>query len=321
MGPRATARHGSRQGYQPLSGHPLVSIIIPTHDRLPTVFDAIESARGQSYRNIEVIVVDDGSPVPLKLQGSPVSNVVVVRHSHRYGPAAARNTGLLHARGELVLFLDDDDQLCPDRIVRGVTQLGHAAAHACSVRITTDTGRSWIDKTRYAGDMRKTRHLPNHPAMGQVLHRREHVLQFDEALRVSEDKEWWIRMAPYACYAWDPVVGLLVHRHTGPRPAVDPETGYRSRLCVYLRHAKSIDRRSRAHLEALVGSAAFESGNAPVAARWAATSLRSFPTKRGVAVYLAAAWPSRKSRDYRSGLDSRGVGRKPDAPDSPHNVA
>lgn len=282
--------------YPLLTGNPLVSIVIPTHNRASTVVQAIESARRQDYPNIEIIVVDDGSPVPLELEPSLLANVTVARHAVRRGPAAARNTGMIQARGQLLLFLDDDDRLCLNRISRGVAQLGHAAAHACSVRFVTETGKSWVDPTRYSGDLRRTWHLPTHPAMGQVLHRQEHVLQFDESLRLAEDKEWWIRMAPYACYAWDAEVGLVVTRHRGQRPGVDPKSGFTCRLEVYRRHAHSLDRRSRAHLAALVGNAALNSGDTHSAATWATTSLLLFPTKRGIAVRWAAAYRRLRSR-------------------------
>src|SRR6266849_6286184 len=85
------------------------SVIIPTYDSGQLVVEAVASALAQSLAPAEVIVVDDGSTDDtrerLALFGPPVRYI----HQKNQGVAAARNTGLHEATGELIAFLDADD--------------------------------------------------------------------------------------------------------------------------------------------------------------------------------------------------------------------
>jgi len=96
---------------------PLISIIIPVYNRKDLVQEAVQSALKQSYRAVEVVVVDDasddGSYDVLK-RFLPV--IVLLRHEHNRGQSAARNTGIKACKGRYVLFLDSDDTLEPDAI-------------------------------------------------------------------------------------------------------------------------------------------------------------------------------------------------------------
>lgn len=92
----------------------LVSIVIPCYNGASTVIEAIQSALDQTYKDIEVIVVDDGSTddssnIIQKLIASEPK--ISLYHQKNRGLSAARNYGLSHARGEYVIFLDADDKL------------------------------------------------------------------------------------------------------------------------------------------------------------------------------------------------------------------
>jgi glycosyltransferase involved in cell wall biosynthesis len=94
---------------------PVASIVIPTRDRPQFVHRAVASGLAQTFREIEVIVVDDGRAVPFR---SPAQDdrLRVLRHDGPQGAAAARNFGMANARGEWITFLDDDDVLCPEMV-------------------------------------------------------------------------------------------------------------------------------------------------------------------------------------------------------------
>lgn len=101
---------------------PLVSVIIASKDRQQLLQRAIESVLGQSINDLEIVVVDDGSKVPVRYSGSD-PRVRVIRNENSQGISAARNTGFRAARGEYFSMLDDDDWYLPDKTERQLTYL------------------------------------------------------------------------------------------------------------------------------------------------------------------------------------------------------
>jgi glycosyltransferase involved in cell wall biosynthesis len=89
---------------------PKVSVIIPTYNRLPMLKEAVDSVLAQGFEDIELMVVDDGSTdgtaEELKRYGGRVK---LLQHPVNKGVSAARNKGILHARGKYIAFLDSDD--------------------------------------------------------------------------------------------------------------------------------------------------------------------------------------------------------------------
>jgi glycosyltransferase involved in cell wall biosynthesis len=113
---------------------PLVSVIIPAYNRAHTVVDTIDSVQRQTYPNIEIIVVDDGSvdntQEVLGRYGSRIRNI----HQENAGQMAARNRGIREARGEIITFLDSDDLWLPTCVERHVGVLQKAPVETpCSL--------------------------------------------------------------------------------------------------------------------------------------------------------------------------------------------
>jgi len=111
-----------------------VSVVIPAFDAERTVGAAISSALWQTYRDLEVVVVDDGSgdSTGMLAAGFP-EPVRVVRHENG-GVAAARNQGIAEARGELIAFCDADDVLLPlhlEALVEVYDRAGGIATSNC----------------------------------------------------------------------------------------------------------------------------------------------------------------------------------------------
>lgn len=94
--------------------NPLISIIIPTHNRPHLVGYAVKSALEQTTKDLEVIVVDDASTKPIDLPSHPQLRIIRLLQSH--GGAGTRNVGLDAALGRWVTFLDDDDRLFPHMV-------------------------------------------------------------------------------------------------------------------------------------------------------------------------------------------------------------
>ncbi len=110
-----------------MSTEPLVSIVVPFLDPLDFMFrEAVESILGQTYGNLELLLVDDGSGRgSLGMAGEWVERDPRVRllTAGRRGAAAARNIGIRTARGEYLAFLDADDLWMPDKLERQVAIL------------------------------------------------------------------------------------------------------------------------------------------------------------------------------------------------------
>ena len=105
---------------------PVVSVVIPTHNRAHFVERAVESVLNQTYSDYEMIVVDDCSSdaTPKKFSQTTDPRVRYIRHTRRQGGSAARNTGIAAAKGKFIAFLDDDDEWLPEKLDLQVKLLG-----------------------------------------------------------------------------------------------------------------------------------------------------------------------------------------------------
>ncbi len=107
----------------------LVSTIIPVFNRSEMLKEAVASVLAQSYRPVEIIIVDDGSTdatpeVASGLARDYAAEVTVIVKENG-GPGPAREAGLLVTHGEFIQYLDSDDLLMPDKFLRQVTGLRH----------------------------------------------------------------------------------------------------------------------------------------------------------------------------------------------------
>lgn len=123
---------------------PLVSVIIPTRNRPDELEHAVSSVLGQSYPNIEIIVVNDGGTDVRAVVNRLNSNHSVFYEtiSHQSGTGAARNVGIGKARGQYLAFLDDDDVFLPYHIAALVAELeanpALAAVYSDGMEVTVD---------------------------------------------------------------------------------------------------------------------------------------------------------------------------------------
>ena len=104
----------------------LVSVVVPIYNVEKYVESCVNSILRQTYKNIEVLLIDDGSR---DLSGhiidciSTIDNRIIVAHLPNGGVAQARNYGIRHARGKYLAFVDSDDQLAPDFIEKAVSAI------------------------------------------------------------------------------------------------------------------------------------------------------------------------------------------------------
>jgi glycosyltransferase involved in cell wall biosynthesis len=118
-----------------MSSSPLVSVIVPVYNVEPYLAAALDSICAQTYRNLEILLIDDcstdASPEICADYAQRDSRIRVLRNAVNCGQAVARNVGLDAAQGEYVAFVDSDDLISPDYIevlLRGVMPSGKSVA-------------------------------------------------------------------------------------------------------------------------------------------------------------------------------------------------
>ena len=109
-----------------MSTGPLVSVIIPTYNRAGVICKTIDDVFRQTYKNIELIVIDDGSTDETKATLSRYGSRIRLFAQANAGPAAARNHGIEVSRGGIIAFQDSDDLWAPTKLERQVRLLERA---------------------------------------------------------------------------------------------------------------------------------------------------------------------------------------------------
>lgn len=207
----------------------MISVIIPTHNRAAFLSRALHSVLAQTYSDFEVIIVDDGSTDnTADMVRACVDSRVHLIQQTKQERAAARNTGVRHAQGDFVAFLDDDDLWAPARLESALR-----AFDSANVGVVY-TGWRYIDEREHL--------LPQAPYVpekrGQLLReflfdcwfptsaalvRREsieHAGEFDPALVPVEDWDMWIRIAEHGeefSFAVEPLLMYRLHEQNSTK--------------------------------------------------------------------------------------------------------
>lgn len=184
-----------------LAGRPLVSVIIPCYNHGAFLPDAIESILNQTYKNIEIVVVDDGSKDNTREVAAQFPAVKYV-YQENQGLSAARNTGAQNSEGDLLVFLDADDLLNPHALSCNVQYLqDHPAAAFVSggyELITADGQRIELMQRTIEADhyvnLLKMNYIGMH---GTVMYRRWVFKEFayDVSLGACEDYDLYLKVA------------------------------------------------------------------------------------------------------------------------------
>lgn len=200
-------------------GRPWVSVIVPTHDRVDLLREALDSVRGQTFHGWELIVIDDCSSdtTPAYLGGLSDPRISHVRMRTNVERSAARNRGLERAAAPFVLFLDDDDRLFPsalERLLLSARQHPHAIASVGGRLMLRPDGsrrRAPHPHTRRVRSIRTDVFFDWVGFPSQSLFRADIVRAADgwnERLTRGEDRDLWVRIARKGPVAFvpDPVV-------------------------------------------------------------------------------------------------------------------
>ena len=213
-------------------GAPQFSVIIPTYGRPQFLTEAVQSVLSQTVEDFECIVVDDASPEPVTVTDDP--RVRLIRRGENGGEPAARNTGMEHARGEYLVFLDDDDLFAPDRLALALEGLARAPVAVCWRKDPSGTvgGRRILE-----GDVAEIILDAMTPQMGQVAIVRSLAPRFDESFEALTDVDWVFRVSRSLPFATVPRPGLIYRTHSGPRNRNGQSVRVRCSLMLLERYA------------------------------------------------------------------------------------
>lgn len=175
---------------------PLISCVLPVFNGERYLEEALQSVFAQTYRPIQVVVVDDGSTdSTAEIAAAHGDRVEVIRQPNA-GPSPATNRGVEAARGELVAFLDADDRWPPQKLA---LQEEHLAAHPDTAAVFAHARNFWVpelreEEIRFAGH-RITLPLPAY-TRGTMMTRRsafDTVGGFDPRMAHGEIQDWVLR--------------------------------------------------------------------------------------------------------------------------------
>jgi glycosyltransferase involved in cell wall biosynthesis len=212
----------------------MVSVILPTFNRLKFLQPAVESVYAQTLSDWELIVADDGSDLETRQYLQRIGDdprVTVVWLSHTGMPSRVRNAALLRATGEYVAFLDSDDLWAPAKLARQIETL-HARVNcgwSYTAFLQVDAGGNPLPEEKQRPWVPHEGDIFEQVATGRAQIRTPSVLAargliaqaggFDEELLSGEDYDLWLRLAlrSEAAIVDEPLVYVRRHPHSHTR--------------------------------------------------------------------------------------------------------
>lgn len=206
----------------------LVSVIIPTFRRPDTLGRAIESVILQSYRNIEVIIVDDNSPeTDFRIMTEKYmekynddSRIIYIKHDRNKERCAARNTGIKNSKGDYLMFLDNDDEFHRTKIESQIKNL-EALDGSWGMNYTRYIRKNGKKIIAFSAEKRSgnlliealKRNLFIHAGSNLMVRRSviEEIGDFDENISINEDIEFISRALNKFKLAFVDNLGLTVY--------------------------------------------------------------------------------------------------------------
>ena len=201
-----------------LENEPLVSIVIPTFNRKNTILRTINSVESQTYKNIEIIVVDDGSTDNTRkvLENAKITNLKYIYQENK-GACSARNEGTRHSSGSYLIYLDSDDILLPnciEKVVNYFTVHDHIQAVYWLIGVETSSGRiKLLNKYKLFGNIYKEVLKQGYLTSSSFIciSRRlvENGICWDESFPASQDDDFCFKISKNATIGLiDEILGI-----------------------------------------------------------------------------------------------------------------
>ena len=287
------------------SEFPLVSVVLPTHNRSRWLRDAISSVLGQTSRSLELLVVDDASDDDTRevVASFQDPRLRYLRNETNRKLSASRNRGIREARGEWIAFLDDDDVWLPEKLEKQLALLGRAGPKTGLIY----TGLQIVH--RESGAVRGTLYPSRRGDLSEALRESNYVLApstvlvrrdllaaagcFDESLRYGEDYDLWIRLAPHAPF--DFVAEPLVRYGFHPNGMTRSWTSWAAAIEPLLwKHRGYLGGRMRSEYLVAIGISRCMSGHMAGGRIAFLQAIRSHPFSRRPLVHLLLSLAGRR---------------------------
>jgi glycosyltransferase involved in cell wall biosynthesis len=229
-----------------------VSVVIPTFNRAAQIRGALESVFSQTWKAFEVIVIDDGSSDTTEEVLASVMHKIRYIKTPNHGVSAARNRGILEAKGDWIAFLDSDDTWEPEKLERQAAAVNRFKAKVCLCASMDETKERLDDLQRMdpelelggerfypQGDCRLFMHS-KHPFLQSMLVEKAALMQagiFDESLKVAEDTKliYGLVMGFGYCVVNEKLVNICRDRETpGLSDTVSLRNAFKQHQC-YIR--------------------------------------------------------------------------------------
>ena len=238
---------------------PVISVVIPAFRRPKLLKGAIASVLRQSFSDLELIVVDDDAQASAQAVVSTFKDprISYVAQGVSRGGSAARNAGLMRARGELIAFLDDDDEWSPDflevlsKVLRASSE--KVGVVYCPVEFMNVDGarRKSVVLAQAHGDVFASILAGERSIVGTVALVRRKVFDvcggFDEALPSAQDWDMWIRAAKHFHFEYV-LQPLATVRDFGPRISSDPLRPIVARELILKKYAQEFKQHPSAQI-------------------------------------------------------------------------
>jgi glycosyltransferase involved in cell wall biosynthesis len=283
--------------------NPLVSVVIPAYNRPGRTRRAVASVVNQTYDPLELIVIDDGSSPPISesvtLPEEPFEQATLVTHETNHGANAARNTGLDHANGTYVAFLDSDDEWEPEKISRQIEQLEADTPYEASytgVRQLDAAGNlNGIQRASVSGDIQAN--LLRGNIIGTfssfVIARDviESIGRPDPAMPCWQDWEWFLRLSTMVSFGGVPDPLTVRHNEGGQISSAFEQKRDEAGPVIEkrIRDLAPTERTTRigvAYLHFQIGKAALKKRKYTDARRYFAYAIRHSPSQYIFYIYL-----------------------------------
>ncbi|MBA2563519.1 MAG: glycosyltransferase family 2 protein [Chitinophagaceae bacterium] len=205
------------------------SIIVPTYKRIEFLDKAIESINAQTYRNYDIIVVNDNPNDKSIVDAfcSKFEKLIVCHSSHTKGGNGARNLGISKSDGELIAFLDDDDLWLPEKLEKHFEmhkqypEAGLVFSDCLYIYndpLVSDNATCYNVPTDVVKAMGKAKFCPATTSMVSI--KRECIERcglFDETLVSFQDWDYWFRIAHNFRFIHVPIILVHFRQHLGNR--------------------------------------------------------------------------------------------------------